>query len=320
MSTLDEVLKEINKAKSIVLLVHENPDGDAIGSALAMNEALINLGKDVDLIIPKFPKTFMRLPGIDKIKSEGKEEKYDLAISLDCATIQLLNGWSNYFEDAKKRIVIDHHSSNAMYGDINFVEAASPACVQTLYGIFKYFEWEITADMSMCLMCGLITDTGGFQFSNVSKETLIIASELMELGANISKIYKQVLTTRTKPNYELRKIALDRMEFLEGGKIAFTYITQKDIKKFKAEQGDTEGIVDEGRQIEGIEVSIFIHEKEDKKYKVSLRSNEYVNVSDVCMIYGGGGHVRAAGAMMDGNPKQIRDKIVKEIKLQLKEQ
>ena len=317
MSTLDKILKEINKAKSIVILVHENPDGDAIGSGLAMYQALTNLEKNVDLIIPKLPNTFKNLPGVENIKEDGKVEKYDLAISLDCASIQMLNGWSKYFEDAKKRIVIDHHSSNSMYGDINFVEAASPACAQTLYTIFRHFNWEITTDMSVCLMCGLITDTGGFQYSSVSKETLIIGSELIDLGANISKIYKKVLSTKSKANFELRKLALDRMEFLEDGKIAFTYITKKDIKKFNAEQGDTEGIVDEGREIEGVEVSIFLHEKEEG-FKASLRSNEYVNVSDVCLMFGGGGHIRAAGAMVKGTPKQIRDKFLKEIKLQLK--
>lgn len=318
MSTLDQILKEVNKAKNIVVLVHENPDGDAIGSGLSMYFALNNLGKNVEVIIPKIPNNFKKLPGVEYVKSEGTMKKYDLAISLDCASIQMLNGWSKYFEDAKKKIVIDHHSSNSMYGDINFVESASPACVQTLYTIFKYYNWEITSDMSICLMCGLITDTGGFQYSSVSKDTLIIASELIDLGANISKIYKQVLSTKSKANFELRKLALDRMEFLEEGKIAFTYISKKDIKKFKAEQGDTEGIVEEGREIEGVEVSIFLHEKEDG-YKVSLRSNEYVNVSDVCMMFGGGGHIKAAGAMMEGSPKQIRDKIVKEIKIQLKD-
>lgn len=166
-------------------------------------------------------------------------------------------------------------------------------------------------------MTGIITDTGGFQYSAVSKETFEIAAELLSSGVNISKIYKKVFATHTRGNFELRKIALQRMEFLEDGKVAFTYITKADEEKVHAEEGDIEGIVNEGRNIEGVEVSIFLHEI-DEGMRVSTRSNDYVNVSDVCLMFGGGGHVHAAGATMQGTPEQIKEKLLKEIKLQLK--
>ena len=166
-------------------------------------------------------------------------------------------------------------------------------------------------------MGGIITDTGGFQYSGVSKETFEIASNLLSQGVNISKLYKQLLATNTKTSVELKKIALNRMEFLEKGKITFTYITREDEKSINAESGDHEGIVNEGRNIEGVEVSIFLHEKENG-FKVSLRSNDYVNVSDVCLMFGGGGHIKAAGATMQGTPEQIKEKLVREIKRQLK--
>ena len=117
MSTLDEILKEIKIANDIVILTHNNPDGDAIGSSLAVYTALKNVGKNVEIIIPELPRIFNFLPNAEDIKKEGSKEIYDLAISLDCATLKLLNGWSNYFEDAKFRVVVDHHSTNAMYGD-----------------------------------------------------------------------------------------------------------------------------------------------------------------------------------------------------------
>ena len=318
MSTLDEILNEINKAKTIVILTHENPDGDAVGTALALYKQLKTMEKDVDLIIPKYSRCFENLPGLNEAAIEkGTKEQYDLAISVDAATIKLLNGWSNYFEDANEKIVIDHHSTNSMYGDINYVEYNSPACAQVMYEIFKYYNWNISIDVGTCLMTGIITDTGGFQYSGVSKQTFKIASELLEKGVNISKIYKQMLATHSRANHELKRIALDRMEFLEDGKIAFTYITKKDEKKVKAETGDYEGIVNEGRNIEGVEVSIFLHELDDG-FKASLRSNDYVNVSDVCLMFGGGGHIKAAGVTMHGTPKKLRDKIVAEVKRQLK--
>lgn len=317
MSSLDEILNKINESKSIVILTHENPDGDAVGTSLALYMGLKNLNKDVELIIPKYSKVFEGLPQVESIISEGKKDKYDLAISVDCAAINQLNGWSSYFENANYRITIDHHSSNAMFGDLNYVDMSSPACAQVMYVLFRYYDWEITADIGTCLMAGIITDTGGFQYSGVSKETFEIASNLLSKGVNISKLYKKLLATNTKTSFELKKIALNRMEFLEDGKITFTYITKKDEKKINSQIGDHEGIVNEGRNIEGVEVSIFLHET-DKGYKVSLRSNEYVNVSDVCLMFGGGGHLRAAGATMQGSPKQIKTKLLGEIKRQLK--
>ena len=316
MSTLDVIKSKIEESKKIVLLVHENPDGDAIGSGLAMYLSLKKLNKDVELIIPKYPRVFNDLPSVNEIKEKGKYKEYDLAIAMDCATIRLLNGWVNYFEDANERIVIDHHGSNEMFGDINFVDPVSPACCQNLYQIFRYFNWEIDKDIGTCLMAGIITDTGGFQYPKVSKDTFEIVSELMDLGVNIPKIYKQLLSTHTKTSFELRKLAMDRMEFLEDGKVTFTYITLEDEEKIKAEDGDYEGIVNEGRNIEGVEVSIFLHEQEDG-FKASLRANEYVNVSDVCIMFGGGGHQRAAGAKFKGEPQEIKAKLLSEIKRQL---
>ena len=317
MSILDEILIKINNANSIVLLVHENPDGDAIGAGLSMYLALKKLNKDVEFILPKYSRVFSVMPHIEEVKIKGKYEKYDLAISLDCASIKILNGGTNYFEDANERIVIDHHSSNSMFGDLNLVDPSSPACCQTLYEIFKYYNWEIDKNIGNCLMTGIITDTGGFQYSHVSKETFQVVSELLDVGVNIPTIYKQMLSTHTRTSFELRKLAMDRMEFLENGKVTFTYITNQDQEVIKAEEGDYEGIVNEGRNIEGVEVSIFLHEQEDG-FKASLRSNNYVNVSDVCLMFGGGGHAKAAGAKFQGTPSQIKEKILQEIKRQLK--
>lgn len=317
MTSLDVILNKIKESKDIVILTHENPDGDAVGTSLALYLGLKNLKKNVDLIIPKYSREFKCLPAIEEVKEEGKQDNYDLAIAVDCAEIKMLNGWSNYFENAKSRIVIDHHSSNSMFGDINFVDITSPACAQTVYVLFRSYNWEITQDIGTNLMAGIITDTGGFQYQGVSKETFEIASNLLSDGVNITKIYKNLLETRTKSGFELRRVALDRLEFLENGKVAFTYITKKDEKKLKCEEGDHAGIVNEGLHIEGVEVSIFLHES-DEGYKISLRSNEYVNVSDVCLMFGGGGHIRAAGAKMTGTPKQIREKLLNEIRRQLK--
>jgi len=315
--TLEHILEEIKKAKKIVILTHENPDGDAIGSSLGMYIALRKMGKEPDIIIPELPRVYNFLPEIENVKKEGQKEPYDLAIALDCATIKMLNGWANYFEDAKVKVTIDHHGTNTMYGDYNYVNPDAPACAQTLISIIQYFGVEIDKKIGTCLLTGIITDTGGFQYQSTTPETFEFAAELLQTGVNVSDVYKRVMNTMTKANFELRKRAIERMEFFKEGKIAFTYVTKEDIEEANAETGDFEGIVEEGRNIEGVEVSIFLRETQ-KGFKVSLRSNDYVNVSDVCLLFGGGGHIHAAGCTIAQSLEQVKEKIVNEVKVHIK--
>ena len=203
-----------------------------------------------------------------------------------------------------------------MYGDINFVDPVAPACCQILVGMFEYFGIKLTKDMATCIMTGIITDTGGFSY-NATSETFEFASDILRLGVNISDIFRKALYTKNKANFELNKRAMDRMEFLEDGKVAFTYITAKDEEEVNALPGDHEGIVDVGKNIENVEVSIFLHEVKDKGFKISLRSVEYVNVATVAIMFGGGGHDKAAGAYSNGLPEQIKMKVLNEVKKQL---
>ena len=310
--TLDNILEEINKAEKIVILTHENPDGDAIGSGLAMYHALKAYGKKPDIIVPEHSRTFNCLPGIEEVKTESNIEHYDLAISLDCATIKMLNGFADYFENARVKVCIDHHSTNTMFGDYNYVNPAAPACSQILLVILEYFGIEISKEIGTCILAGIITDTGGFKYQGVTAETFEFVAWLLNKGVNVSKLYRQVLEVKTKANFELHRLASNRIEFLENGKVAYTYITAEDEKSVNAESGDHEGIVEIGRSVEGVEVSIFVRETE-KGCKISLRSNEYVNVADACIVFGGGGHARAAGCTIQGSVEQAKEKILKEV-------
>ena len=312
--TIDEILKEINEAKNIVILTHETPDGDAIGSCLGMKLALDKMDKEADIIMSKYANTYAFLPEAKTIKQESDIENYDLAISLDCATLKRLDN-RKYFENAKKTIVIDHHGSNNMYGDINYVNPVSPACSEILLVLFTYAGIDIDVKIGTCLMTGIITDTGGLQYPATTADTFEYAAELLRKGVNIPEICKKTLQTKTKANFELSKRVMDRMELIEDDKIAFSYITNQDMEEVQAEEGDHEGLVNLGRNIEGVEVSIFIRQKDNEDaYKVSMRSGSYVNVSDVCLMFGGGGHPRAAGAVVQGNVEQVKEKLIKEVK------
>ena len=308
--TLDNIKEEILNSKNIVILTHEIPDGDAIGSSLAMYIGLKQLGKDVDVIIPKYSRTFGFLPFANEIKKEGRTDNYDVAIALDCGDMKRLNGWANYFEEANCRIEIDHHEVNTMFGDYNFVNPTAPACSQILITVLKYIGVEITKDIGTCLLTGIITDTGGFQYQNVKPETFEFAAELLARGVNVSDIYKRTLQTISKEKFELRKIAMSRIELLVNGKIAFTYITKEDEAQTNSE--DHDGIVDIGRDIEGVEISIFLRETDENSYKISLRSNDYVNVSDICLLFNGGGHKRAAGGVINLPFEKAKEKVIAE--------
>lgn len=312
--TLDNILEEIKKAESILILTHESPDGDAIGSSLAVNLALKQLGKNPEVIIREFPRTFEFLPGSNDRKIEAQKEKYDLIITLDCADQKRLVG-KEYIERANKIINIDHHGSNTMYGDINFINPVAPACCEILIGMLEYFDIPINVEIGTAILAGIITDTGGFKYSSVTAETFEFTAELLRKGVNVSEIYKNVLETRTKGNFELLRRSMDRLELLENGKVAFTYITKKDEEEVNAEPGDHEGIVENGRSIEGVKVSIFLRQKdEENAYKISMRSNGNINVSDICFIFGGGGHPNAAGALIQGSIEEAKEKILKEVR------
>lgn len=316
--TLDDIIEEIDKAKNIVIVTHEIPDGDAVGSSLALYAGLKQLGKDVDVVIPEYSKTFEFLPNSSEIKKEGRNETYDLAIALDCGDIKRLNGFANYFEDANTKISIDHHGSNTMFADYNFVNPTAPACAQILITVLEEMGIIINKEIGTCLLTGIITDTGGFKYKGVTAETFEFVAELLNKGVNVSDVYKKVLQTISKKRFELMQIAINRLEFFEGGKLTFTYVTKEDIEKVGAGSNDHDGIVEMGRDIEGVEVSIFLRET-DNGYKISLRSNEYVNVSDICLMFGGGGHVRAAGGNINLPFEQAKAKIIEECKKHLKE-
>lgn len=316
--TLDDILEEIKSAETVVIMAHENPDGDAIGSSLAMCLAIKNFGKKVDVLMKEFPANFSFLPGTENIKSFTDIENYDLAIVLDCPEIKRVpQDFIPYFENAKVKVEFDHHNKNSMFGDYNIVDHVSPACSQILVSTFEYLGIEITKEIGTCLLTGIITDTGGFKNSGITTETFEFASWALEKGINLSSVYRQSMMTITKTKFEVQKLCMERMEFFADGKIAFTYITDEDDERIGIETGDHEGIVEIGRNIKGVEVSIFLDEKE-KGFKASLRSNDYVNVSEVCLMFGGGGHIKAAGATINLPLEEAKKAIISEAMKYLK--
>lgn len=316
--TLDNILEEVKKAQTIVILTHESPDGDAVSSSLSVMHAISQLGKEVDVVIPEFSRDFNFLPGAEKILPKGIRENYDLAISVDCTDLKRLVGAKEYFETAKTTIEIDHHSVNAMFADFCYVDPVAPSCCQVLIAMFEYYGLEITKDLATCILTGIITDTGGFQWGGVTPETFEFAAELIRKGAKIKEICRIALRKKSKAHCELEKLVYNRLEYFENGKIALAYLTLEDNNNLNVEPGDDEGLVEMLRDIEGVEVAVLLKEKEGTNgFKASLRSHETINVSDIALLLGGGGHRGAAGCFIAGTLENAKNKIIEAIKHEL---
>ncbi len=308
----DNIISSIESAKRVLILTHESPDGDAVGSSLGMYIALRGLKKDVDVVIDEYSWVFNFLPYIDEVKREASGE-YDLVIVLDCATRKRLYDPSGIVDKSRLVISIDHHASNNYFADYNYVEGNSPAASQVIIKVLKRLGVSLTKEICECLIAGIITDTGGFRFSTVNDDTFEFAAKILDLGVNISDIYIRVFQTKSKAQFRLGQIANSRLELLYKDKIAFTYITLADEKKCKALKGDHEGIVNVGQSIEGVEVSVFLHEC-DKGFKVSLRSNNSIDVARIAELFGGGGHVNASGCLIEDSLDNVKNMVIKEVK------
>lgn len=301
----------INDSNSILLLTHVDPDGDAVGSVLAFYHYLTSINKNVDMVILNIPKIFDFLPSINKVV-DTTEKEYDLGIVLDCATRDRIGQNEDLFSRCRDTIVVDHHISNTEYGNLNYVDGNISSCCQVVYYLFK--EWNIYFNEDICksIITGVLTDTNGFGNDSVDSDTFKLASEIKNYGVNIHDVYQKILLTKTMSQYNLMKIAMERLEFIYDGKIAFTYILERDFEQVDAILGEHEGIVDIGRNISGVEVSIFI--RENNGWNISLRSTGKIDVSKIALAIGGGGHRMASGAKLLGTFDEVKDTIINETK------
>ena len=310
----NNALEFIKNANSILLLTHESPDGDAIGSVLAFYNYLKGINKAVDMVIPDIPNVFKFLPSINKAVDRTLNS-YDLAIVLDCASKDRICQRDDILSRCKNSICIDHHISNKGYCDINIIEGNISSCCQVVYYLFKDWGLPFSDDILISLMSGVLTDTKGFSINNVDKDTFLMASEFISFGLNIHQLYDRLLCKKTIGQHLLTKLAVDRLEFIEDGKIAFTYIFKQDFIDTNAVIGDHEGIVDVGRNIDGVLVSVFI--REDDGFTVSLRSTGIVDVSKIALSLSGGGHFMAAGTKLSLNFKETKELVLNSIKKEI---
>jgi len=305
---MNNIIVEIQKSNNIVLLCHRNPDGDAIGSVIAMYYLLKQIGKEVDMVIEGAPDRFNFIEGFQYIK-ETSNKQYDLGIILDTASREQLNNPDNIIENITKTLVIDHHISNTKHGDINYVENY-PACCEIVYNLVREMNVEIDAEIAVPLCTGLLTDTGGLSHPNVKTSTYQMAADLSKI-IDIPSIYKKALGTITQKQFELKKLGITNLEFYKDKQITFTYITEEDLKKLGLNRDEADILANIGREIKDVEVSIFIRKYEEGN-RVSIRSSN-INVSEIAVSFGGGGHKNAAGILTTMEYSRLKEELIKEV-------
>lgn len=304
---MNNIISEIKVSNNIVLLCHNNPDGDAIGSTIAMYNLLKKLGKEVDIVIDTLPKKFNFLNEYNIIKKDSTK-KYTTAVVLDTASKERINS-SHILENVEKILVIDHHQSNTKYGDINLIEAF-PACCQVVYTLIKEMGIAIDKDLALPLAVGLLTDTGGFAHQDVLPSTFAMAEELSKI-INISEVYRKVLNTITINQFNIKNKALQEIEFYHNNALAVLTINEEDMKHYGVDEDECSILASLTLEIETTEVSMFLRKYKDKT-RISLRSKN-INVSEILSPFGGGGHINAAGITTTIPYNEIKKELIKEV-------
>lgn len=316
MGILTDALKD---KKTAVILGHVNPDGDCIGSCLGLYNYLKENCKDteVSVYLETMPYKFGYLKGYgDVIHEYDPQKRFDLCITLDVSDVPRLGGFAGYLESAGDSLCIDHHITNRGLSRVNVVESKASSTCEVLFGLME--EEKISLAVAECLYTGIIHDTGVFKHSNTSRRTMEIAGCLMEKGVDFSKIIDDSFFKKTYGQNQLMGRAVLESSLFLGGKCIYSVVSRQELDFYGVTTKAVDGIIDQLRVTEGVECAVFLYETEKPgEYKVSMRSNNDLNVSSIAASFGGGGHVKAAGCTMDGPVSRIIDLLTEQIGNQL---
>jgi phosphoesterase RecJ-like protein len=305
----------IDKSHKILLVAHRRPDGDTLGSCIALGRALEKLGKEADMAcIDEIPDRYQYLPDIDKFIKEFDFRDYDLLIVCDSGASYMTSYHEKYpdiFKGDVPVVNIDHHASNDNFGTVNIVDSNSASATMILYKFFKFAGYEITPQIATAFITGLYNDTGSFMHQNTTPEALKIAGELMSYGGRVYDVSKSLFKTTPVSTLKLWGRVLSNLKINKDG-VAMSVVTSKDFDECDAEHDELSGAVDFINSIPGSKFTVLLHEDENGNVKGSFRTrNEDVNLDEIASKFGGGGHKKAAGFSIPGKlEKEVKWKIV----------
>lgn len=312
----NELLTEVYNFDTIAIAGHIRPDGDCVGSCMGLYSYINSVfpQKTVSVLIDEIPDsfTYLKQDGIDK-----KLSSYDLFISLDCGDVDRLGDANKFMDSAKLVINVDHHRTNTFFGDINIVKDDASSTSEIIFSLLDYDK--ITYTCACALYTGIVHDTGVFKHDNTSAYTMKAAGMLMDKDIPFGKIIDESFYLKTYKQLQIMgRCLLESVRVLDG-KCIFSVLTKEVLKLYEAKPSDLDGIIDELRTTKGVEVAILLDERFDGKYKVSMRSNSVVDVSEICKKHGGGGHKKAAGCELCGTYFDVINALTVDIEKQLEE-
>ena len=313
-ATFAEIAQVLRRHESFVVLSHVRPDGDALGSQIALGLALRQLGKKVKVWNEEgLLEKFSFLPGGELVYTPpGEPEDFDVVLALDTATRQRLgDNTLAAVGSAKVWINIDHHPSNPRYGDLVHIDSIAPATGQILFELLQSQNLPLDEAIAENLFAAISTDTGSFQYPNTTARTFEIAADILRCGIKVGLLSQQLYESYPRRRIELLRVLLDRMRFDADGKVASFSLPIATANELGVIPEDNEGLIDHLRAIQGVIIAIFFEELEGGKVRVSMRSkDERADVCEICLRFKGGGHKLAAGARVPGALDDVANRLI----------
>ncbi len=306
---------EINNSNCIGIVSHLNPDGDNIGSILALGTSLEKLGKTVTILESDFiPSDLLFLPNVRKITKLEVDLKFDVLFVLDSSDPERLGDNKKYLLDSGCVVNIDHHISNTNFGDINIVDPRSSSTSEIIFKLIEELNLPLDIDIATCIYVGISTDTGRFMYENVTSSTHSIASKLLEIGIDAYDVNKKIYQKRSLERTKLFIKVVASSKLLCSNKVSIAKVMLEDLYETNAKPEDSDGIVEFLRDTETVEVSVLLKEVTNNITRVSIRTKDYVDANKICNHFGGGGHLRAAGCTIEKNIGESESLIIEVIK------
>ena len=314
---IGRILDVLRESQTVCVVGHVRPDGDCVGSQLALALALRGEGKKVACWNEDpMPQKYRFLDPEGRFEKPKTDEEFDCAIAVDAASCERLGRRVGECIARRKVLInIDHHASNDRFGDLNWVSFRQPSTGELIYRLLRAARWALTPRMADCLFTAVSTDTGSFQYPNTRPGTFHVGAELVTHGADLAKICGAVYESFPLSRARLLKLLYSKFKLTHGDRIAYFWLKKADLARTGAESNDTEGLIDHIRAIEPVVVACVFEEIEPELTRISLRSkNQDLNVSEICGQFGGGGHPAAAGARIPGNPLSVQRRVIAAIK------
>lgn len=308
MISLKEFAQKLFKEKSVALFMHVHPDGDTIGSTLCLALALESAGVKTQVFCyDKIPAKFDFLPSTKGVKDVFSGE-YSAMLSVDCADVSRLGGFSEVFQAHKNTYNFDHHISNGFYANTNYAFDISSNC-ENVFNLLNVAGITVTSEMAELLLTGVVTDTGNFSHNNVTEKTFETAGKLLSYGANVNRIVYRTFKAQTKARAKLHGLVMSKIRYFLDDRFAVATVFLGDLQSTGATKDETEGFIDFVMGINSVEVGACIMEIGKDKFKISFRSKS-ADVNAVAGTFGGGGHVLASGCQINSEYEDVVDKIV----------